>query len=71
MTTRPGQPAAGPPPPAGEGVRCGCGSLLARVVAGGIELKCRRCRRCLVVKLGPDGGLTIGDLAAAPCSDPE
>jgi hypothetical protein len=31
---------------AGRGeVRCGCGSLLARVVAGSVELKCRRCKR--------------------------
>jgi hypothetical protein len=26
-------------------VRCGCGSLLARVVEGEVELKCRRCKR--------------------------
>ena len=26
-----------------------CGSLLARVVAGGVELKCRRCKRTLLV----------------------
>jgi len=26
-------------------VRCGCGSLLARVVEGRVELKCRRCKR--------------------------
>jgi hypothetical protein len=26
-------------------VRCGCGSLLARVVADSVELKCRRCKR--------------------------
>lgn len=26
-------------------VRCGCGSLLARVVEGTVELKCRRCKR--------------------------
>jgi phage FluMu protein Com len=32
--------------PAGcEDVRCGCGSLLARVVEGAVELKCRRCKR--------------------------
>ncbi len=28
-----------------EDVRCGCGSLLARVVDGEVELKCRRCKR--------------------------
>jgi hypothetical protein len=26
-----------------------CGSLLARVVPGGVELKCRRCKRLLLV----------------------
>lgn len=26
-----------------------CGSLLARVVDGGVELKCRRCKRTLLV----------------------
>lgn len=26
-------------------LRCGCGSLLARVVGREVELKCRRCRR--------------------------
>ncbi len=25
--------------------RCHCGALLARVVAGGVELKCRHCKR--------------------------
>ncbi len=25
-------------------LRCGCGSLLARLVAGAVELKCRRCK---------------------------
>ena len=36
-----------------EDVRCGCGSLLARVVAGAVELKCRRCKR--VWRLALDG----------------
>jgi hypothetical protein len=27
-----------------EDVRCGCGCLLARVVDGAVELKCRRCK---------------------------
>jgi phage FluMu protein Com len=34
--------------PAGDQCRCGCGSLLARVVREGLELKCRRCK-CLVL----------------------
>jgi phage FluMu protein Com len=35
---------------AGE-CRCECGSLIARLVEGGVELKCRRCKRTLVVPL--------------------
>lgn len=30
-------------------LRCDCGSLMARVTGRGIELKCRRCRRVVVV----------------------
>lgn len=33
-------------------VRCCCGSLLARVVEGGIEVKCRRCKRVVFVAFG-------------------
>ena len=35
------------------GLRCLCGSLLARYVPGGVELKCRRCKRTIVVQ--PEG----------------
>ena len=35
----------------GPELRCTCGSLLARMVAGGIELKCRRCKRAVIVPL--------------------
>jgi hypothetical protein len=31
--------------------RCLCGNLLARLVAGGVELKCRRCKRTVVIPL--------------------
>jgi len=31
--------------------RCDGGSLLARRVAGGVELKCRRCKRTVVLPL--------------------
>ncbi|NBD08114.1 MULTISPECIES: hypothetical protein [Corallococcus] len=34
-----------------EELRCMCGSLLARLVPGGVELKCRRCHRTQVVPL--------------------
>jgi hypothetical protein len=37
--------------------RCLCGSLIARRVPGGVELKCRRCKRRLVVALEPDTGV--------------
>ena len=30
-------------------VRCGCGSLVARRTADGIEIKCRRCKRILLI----------------------
>ena len=36
-------------------LRCGCGSLLARLVAGGVELKCRRCKRTWVAALETGG----------------
>jgi len=32
-------------------LRCGCGSLLAKVVSGAVELKCRRCKRTWRVPL--------------------
>ena len=38
----------------GGDCRCLCGSLLARVVDGGVELRCRRCKRTVVVPLEPD-----------------
>ena len=31
--------------------RCLCGSLLARLVPEGVELKCRRCKRRIIVPL--------------------
>lgn len=33
----------------GDLLRCGCGSLLARYVGGHVELKCRRCKRTVMV----------------------
>ena len=38
-------PARGRPGSCGRDCRCACGSLLARVVEGAVELKCRRCKR--------------------------
>jgi hypothetical protein len=36
--------------------RCVCGNLVARVVRDGVELKCRRCKRKLLVAV-PAGSL--------------
>jgi hypothetical protein len=33
----------------GDVLRCECGSLIARFVAGHIELKCRRCKRTITL----------------------
>jgi phage FluMu protein Com len=38
----------------GKALRCHCGSLLARLVPGGVELKCRRCKRTVVIALDPE-----------------
>jgi len=29
--------------------RCACGQLIAKVVGGGLELKCKRCKRIVVI----------------------
>lgn len=34
-------------------VRCCCGSLLAKLVEGGVQLKCRRCKKVVVVPFDP------------------
>jgi hypothetical protein len=39
-----------------EDLRCDCGSLLARRVPAGVELKCRRCKRTVVVPLEDGDG---------------
>jgi hypothetical protein len=38
---------------AAHDVRCDCGSLLARWTPAGLELKCRRCKRHVVVRVDP------------------
>ena len=32
-------------------VRCGCGALLAKLTAEGVELKCKRCKRVRIIPL--------------------
>jgi hypothetical protein len=36
----------------GDVLRCECGSLIARFVAGHVELKCRRCKRTITLPIG-------------------
>ena len=45
MRIIPNMAGAGASPACPDDVRCGCGSLLARVVGGEVELKCRRCKQ--------------------------
>ena len=35
-------------------LRCACGSLMARLTPAGLELKCRRCKRVVLVPLSPE-----------------
>ena len=48
-----------------DALRCCCGSLLARLVPAGVELKCRRCKRKLIVAV-PAGADIVSD--ATPLS---
>ena len=45
------EPGARAPCAHGNELRCGCGSLLARVVGGLVELKCRRCKRTWTIPI--------------------
>jgi len=42
-----------------DSLRCSCGSLLARVVGDGVELKCRRCKRQVIVSFATKGSVKI------------
>ncbi len=46
-------------------VRCGCGSLLARQIPEGIELKCRRCRRRMLLAWAEDGSISVRDIGSS------
>jgi len=54
--SRPGeQETAGTVIEDGAALRCDCGSLLARLVPQGVEIKCRRCKRRVVIPLSTSG----------------
>jgi hypothetical protein len=40
-------------------LRCACGSLLARMVAAGVEIKCRRCKRQVVLPFDAKGTMRM------------
>lgn len=44
-------------------LRCACGSLLARRVGDAVELKCRRCKRTVLIPFEAD------DAAAQPSAE--
>jgi hypothetical protein len=46
--------------------RCACGSLLARLTADGVELKCRRCKRLVVVRWSEREFRALDDLSRSP-----
>jgi phage FluMu protein Com len=46
-------------PKAETALRCDCGSLLARLVAQGVEIKCRRCKRQVIIPLDANGAVKI------------
>jgi phage FluMu protein Com len=48
MPSMPSKASTGSSDPA---VRCECGSLLARLTARGVEVKCRRCKRIILIPL--------------------
>jgi phage FluMu protein Com len=35
--------------PSGDQCRCTCGSMLARMVRDGLELKCRKCKNLILI----------------------
>ncbi|MCC6748948.1 MAG: hypothetical protein IT371_14915 [Deltaproteobacteria bacterium] len=50
-----------------EDLRCDCGNLLARLLAGEIELKCRRCKRVVTLSVEPGVAGGAPDLRALRC----
>lgn len=50
-------------------MRCSCGSLLARLVTGGVELKCRRCKRTVVLPLEGSAALEVSSIGAMRTKD--
>jgi len=45
-----------PERPQDSETRCECGQLIAKVAEGGLELKCKRCKRIVVIPFSAIGG---------------
>ncbi len=54
------------PPADPRDCRCLCGNLLARVVGDRVELKCRRCKRTLLLPLAGRRRSAAADFQLAP-----
>ena len=61
MTTR-----AAKKPCTANDLRCLCGSLVARLVDGKVEVKCRRCQRLVLLPLENDAGAGTGRGGSPP-----
>ena len=46
----PSRPAVARMTPVQDQCRCACGSMLARVVREGLELKCRKCKSLVLIR---------------------
>ena len=57
-----------PTRPVPRDLRCHCGSLVARIVDGQLELKCRRCQRIALVSLQAAGS-AAGEIEVRWSSD--
>jgi len=53
-------------PSTGRESRCACGSLLARLTAEGVELKCRRCKRLVIVRWSEREFRSLDDRTRSP-----
>ncbi len=49
--TGPKYPSPAHPKKEATALRCCCGSLVARLLPHGVELKCRRCKRQIIIPL--------------------
>jgi hypothetical protein len=51
LERRPARRSADGPSGTSDDFRCCCGSLLARLTPHGVQLKCRRCKRTMLVPI--------------------